>query len=46
MVLMGASGWLIAGDDQVHFESGQLEADDEHAEGEVTQYPIRSLPRI
>lgn len=36
----------FAGDDKVHFESGQLEADDEHAKGEVAQYPIRSLPRI
>lgn len=37
---------LPSGDDSVYFQSGQFEADDEHAEGEVAQHPIRGFPRL
>ena len=37
---------FFSGDDALHFKSGQLEADDEHAQRKIKKYPVRSLPRI
>ena len=37
---------FVPGDDPLHFQPRQLEADDEHAQGKVEKHPIRSLPRI
>ncbi len=47
-----AAGGAAAGqaqllrDDQIHLQPGQPEADDEHAEGEVAQHPVRGLSRL